>query len=561
MSAQNKVVVIGIDGGTFDIIRPLIQKGELPHLASLMATGSAAELMSTLPFVTPTAFSSIMTGVNPGKHSLFDFIYHSHASYDDGPLVNYTHIRTKTVWELLTDQEKCMILVTIPFTYPPPHVNGVVLCTGNMTEGELRTSPPELAQEVVDYLGGYEARMIREPNGVVTEELLDDALSYWHYQAEKSKQATLYLLRTRPWDLLMTVFVLTDRVQHYFWRYMDPTHPAYEPNSRVKYRQAIYDAYRKVDEAIGEILEAVPAESHVVVMSDHGFGPLHCVFSTNRWLQEQGLLHLRRQRSSWTVKTPSLERCMERIGLSTLSKRLPRSIGNIRVPMIASRLTPQGEAIDWTRTQAYATRWGISINLKSREPFGIVEPGPTYETLVEAIMQSLREIPDRYTADKPLFDLVARKEELYHGPYVGEAHDILMASSNTGVVLHKDPFLPEVLRDITPDDLGNGDHRREGILIMRGPSIEQGAQLSRPQLEDLAPTILYLMGLSIPDYMDGKVLTACLKPEVLKRQTVVLMPSISADRETSGLPDAQSGLNAEEEKRLREHLRSLGYLE
>lgn len=556
---DKKMVVFGIDGGTYHIMRPLMEKGCLPNLAALAANGVKSELSSTTPFVTPTAFTSFMTGVNPGKHGLFDFTSDSHRTYDNGPLVNSGNIKVKTLWDLLSKHGKRMNIITVPFTYPPTPLNGTMLCLGNVSEGRFRSYPPALAQEILDHIGGYEQRylkVIREPNGPPSEELLDEYIELCNYQLEKSKQAAMYLLRTHPWDFLMMVFVITDRFQHYFWRYMDPGHPAYDPLHGQKRGNLIADSYRKTDEAIGEILKLVPKEAHVMVMSDHGFGPLHYVFHTNRWLKEQGFLYLRRKKAKWVVSTPSLEKYLDKAGLLKIAKKLPGGIRNLRIPVIAKKSIPLVEAIDWTKTKAYATRWGININLRTREPFGIVEPGQDYEALVETIIKRIRKINDPKTGIS-LFDLVLRKEDIYHGQYLEEAHDILISSDNT--VLRKDPGGHATLRKITSSDLGNGDHRREGILMLNGPLIDSDGKPDNPQLEDLSPTILYLMGLPVPDYMDGRVLTSCIKRDVLERHPVVRVSSVSMHREETASGDRE--ISREDDMLTRQQLKNLGYIE
>lgn len=563
MNRRPKVVVIGLDGATFDVMRPLMESGDLPHLASLAKAGAAdAELTSTFPFVTPTAFSSFMTGVNPGKHGVFDFTQDAHGTYDAGPVVDYTHIRAKTLWELLSEHGRRSTLVTVPFTYPPIPFNGLMVSIGNMTEGRLSTYPAKLAEELVRNIGGYEerfCRVIREPDGVPSRMFADYFIDQTRYQTDKVKQATLYLMQAHPWDLLMTVFVITDRFQHYFWRHMDSTHPAHHPTRGAEYRHMIRDAYRQVDEAVGAILDAAPKDSHVIIMSDHGFGPLHYVFYTNRWLREHGLLEVHPQKTEWEIRSRPLERCLSRVGLGMVARRLPDVIGTIPIPTMGTR-TPSRRTervIDWSRTRAYATKWGLNINLKSREPQGIVKPSEEYEALVEMIIQKLRLVQDPKTG-KPLFDLVARKEDVYQGPYVGEAHDIVIAPNTVPTELEQNPLYPEAIREITPADLGNGYHRLEGILMMKGPMIAPHAKLGHPRLEDLAPTILYLMGLPIPDYMDGRVLASALRREVLDRYPVELVSATAHRREVAPSHRVES---VADDERIREQLKNLGYLD
>lgn len=333
MSGSGKVVVVGLDGGTLDVAGRLLRHGELPHLGNLRRTGVEGGLTSTIPFITPTAFASFMTGVNPGRHGIFDFKRDVHNPDDAAPLVNYTHIRTKTIWELLAEHGKRSLLVSVPFTYPPLPFDGVAVSVGNMTEGRLAVYPPELTEDVLAHIGGYDeafVRVMREPEERPTEALGDHYIRHVRYQTEKLTQVALHLMAAQPWDLLAIVFVITDRLQHYFWRFMDERHPAYEPRRATKYGGVIDDAYRLVDTSLGEILKGVPEDAHVVIMSDHGFGPLHYVFYANRWLQDRGLLHVRPASRSWRLETRPLARVLGRLGLSALAEAL-------RTPCATSR--------------------------------------------------------------------------------------------------------------------------------------------------------------------------------------------------------------------------------
>lgn len=153
--SNSKILVIGIDGGTFDIIKPMIEKGRLPNLASIMRDGISGELISTIPFLTSTAFTSFMTGVNPGKHRIFGFTSNSHVQYDDGSILNASHIGTETIWDILYKNKKRVLLVVVPFTYPPPKMNGAMIYTDVYSKGRIYTYPPGLQEDIRKVIGPY----------------------------------------------------------------------------------------------------------------------------------------------------------------------------------------------------------------------------------------------------------------------------------------------------------------------------------------------------------------------------------------------------------------------
>jgi len=211
------------------------------------------------------------------------------------------------------------------------------------------------------------------------------------------------------------------------------------------------------------------------------------------------------------------------------------------------------EIIDWSRTRAYATPWGLNVNLRSREPNGTVAPGREYEETVDALVAALQDVRVPGTGDR-LFDVVARRGEVYAGPFVDEAHDVMLAADTHPTEVHVDPLRPAALRAVTTDDLGNGYHRREGMLIMRGPQVLENEIVTGARIEDLAPTVLHLLGLPVPEYMDGRVLTSALRPEARARAAVARV-ACSPERNVAAA-DAAAAADA----LIRRQLRALGYL-
>ncbi|MEE8402962.1 MAG: alkaline phosphatase family protein [Candidatus Hydrothermarchaeaceae archaeon] len=276
---MGRVLVIGLDGATFDVMGPLVKEGKLPVIAGLMGKGTSGHLKSTIPFVTAPAWASFMTGKSPGKHGVFGFLDRKKNSYER-VLVDGSAIRAKTLWEILSDYGKKSIVVNVPMTYPPRKINGVLISgMGAPASGEFcypASARRELGDYRVDmdipYRPGREEEFLRD---------LDDL-------TEKRKIAVLDLLK-RDWDFFMCVFVGLDRVQHHFWKFTDPENPAYDEDMAHRFGSTISDYYQKMDGIIGEMIESA-GDATVALMSDHGFGQVHKVFNASNFLAGLGLL-------------------------------------------------------------------------------------------------------------------------------------------------------------------------------------------------------------------------------------------------------------------------------
>jgi predicted AlkP superfamily phosphohydrolase/phosphomutase len=368
------------------------------------------------------------------------------------------------------------------------------------------------------------------------------------------------LMRDKSWDFMMVHFLATDPVQHAMWRHMDASHPRHEPDS--PFRDAIQRIYQRADRAVGELLKELEADrlrsddTIVFCMSDHGFGPLHRVVNLNLLFLQKGLLRLKRNPVSGIRAalfhaglTPiQVYKWLSRLHLQSITSRVSKSTRNSVISKFLSF-----DDVDWSRTTAYSMghMGQVFINLKGREPHGIVEPGADYERACERVIEALRTM--RLPDGRPMLDQVIRKDELPSGPHTDDGPDLHLVMDGyrhisfplfaTGRAL-----LSEQIRG------DSGCHRRHGILIAHGPHIRAGASPRNPRIVDLAPTTLHLMGLDVPDDMDGRVLTEILTPTFREGHPV---------RATAAEVYARSGsmaFSAEEETELRLRLKGLGYL-
>ena len=283
-----KVFILGLDGATWKIIDPLIAKGELPNFEKLIKNGTRGILKSVLISASPSAWTSFATGCNPYNHGIFDFTYRKEGTYDPMPYTAKDRKRD-TLWEILSRMGKSVCVVNIPGTYPVDKVNGCMV-SGFPTPEERGdfTYQKNLLQELRNELG-EDFRI--QPKIPIQEE--KPFLDEMHEVTNYIFKATNYLMDNKPWDLFITVFMSADAVGHSFWRFMDKTHPEYDPNAPEEFKNAIFEVYKDFDKKIEQLQKKLDKDTTLMLVSDHGFGPLHHGVSINNWLLSEGYLALK----------------------------------------------------------------------------------------------------------------------------------------------------------------------------------------------------------------------------------------------------------------------------
>ena len=571
-----KLLIIGLDGATFDLIEPWAAAGDdssaplnsekgsagLPNLARLMREGAWGRLRSTVPPVTFPAWTSFMTGTGPGQHGVFDFSRRIPGTYQV-EFVNATHRRRPTIWRLLSDDGCRVGVMGVPATYPPEHLNGFQISgfDAPVAVGIDRSFvyPPALYDEIRREVGEYRTTDFQEVR----------IGPGWHRAAYHSLLEVLavkqdiaaYLLGREPWDCFMVLFGEADTASHHFWLYHDPASPRYDPAGAAEFGDAIRTVYRRLDEAVGA-LRALAPEAHVLIASDHGFGGAgdKAVY-INRRLAECGLLRFRRQ-SLVSVGAGAAKR---------LALQLPAGVQE-RVFRLAGPWAGALESrsrfagLDWAGTRAFSeeqnTNPGVWINMRGREPQGAVPPGE-YESARDAVIEALNTWRDPVTG-QAVVARARRREDVYQGPYVPEAPDIVIefaldAGYSYAVQGSGGRPGPAVRVLDRSEHLGakgrgmNGTHRPEGVLLLAGPHVRPGVHLHDARIIDVAPTVLHLLGLPVPSYMDGRVLTEAL--------TLTRIRLSFVGRREGGEGRPPTPYTPAEEAVVAARLRALGYLE
>jgi predicted AlkP superfamily phosphohydrolase/phosphomutase len=547
MIQSKHVLIIGVDGGTFSLIRPWAEQGYLPNLKRLLDGGVSRDLLSTFPPVTSPAWPSFMTGMNPGQHGVFDFIRPKGGNYD---MVNSTSIRQPTLWDWLSSAGRRVGVVNVPVTYPPHPVNGFMI-TGLLSPRNATISyPDDLIKRYEPELGPYRIAPDVQCKRGEEELFIADLMNL----EEVRGRYTLALLENEPWDVMAVVFGATDVGSHALWRFADETHPAHDPNTPENVKNGLRDIYAVVDAQIGRLVEATPSDTTIIVMSDHGFGPLHYTINLNLLLMEKGLMHLRRapftQLKAFLfrrgISPKRIYAWLEKVGLHHLASRVSKEQRNKVVGKFLSY-----DDVDWERTRAFSIGHvgQIYINTRGMQPYGSVEPGEETDTVRQEVIDALNGLRHPVTGE-PIVDRIILREEEFSGPYAMQGPDIQVVLDGYRCISF--PLFatsPELFTEQIRGD--SGCHRLEGIFIASGPGIRRGSTSGPAHITDVAPTVMYLLGLPIPAEMSGQPLQDILEEP---HEAIYASPN-------PRFPDAETGLMPSEENEIEERLRSLGYLE
>jgi predicted AlkP superfamily phosphohydrolase/phosphomutase len=541
----SKVLVIGLDGATWDLFAPWIEEGLLPNLARLRERGVWADLQSTIPPLTAPAWLTFQTGVNPGGHGFFDFTRYQPGSYDT-PVLSANDLTLPTLWRMLSDAGRRVIVINVPVTYPPELVNGLLI-SGMMTPNTRVqfTHPPELALELEQEVGRYPVfTPLRRVDLMGPRAFVDRLID----TIQRRAAAASYLMTHYPWDFFMVHFQSTDVVQHTLYPYLDSRHPLAKDTSPEE-REYVLRFYRVLDELLGQIFAAAGPGTLCVVMSDHGFGPQVKRIYLNRLLAREGLLALRSGELGLRALAAA-EAVVRRLDVFKLRRLMAARGAGDQLTRKARGLSQ----VSWAGTRAFALPgfvYGrLYVNLKGREAQGVVD-GEQYEGLRSTISQRLLAAIDPQDGQS-LFQKVLRREEVYSGPYLEVMPDLIAVPAEGYMI--SEAFRGDKLVDRAPSML-TGSHRPNGLLVVAGPGIRAGQHTTGTSIADLAPTILYALGVPIPGHMDGVVVREAFLPSYLYARPPSLRRGASAVEAVEAC-----AYTPQERDAIEERLRGLGYL-
>ncbi len=560
---MSRVLIIGLDGASPHLVRRW--RDDLPHLRRLITEGTSGTLWSTIPPRSVPAWYCFATGMNPAKLGVFGFSQRRPGTYDY-TFANFSYCRAPAFWEWLSERGTRVAVLFVPGTFPPRPVNGLLVSgwPAPLNRGNLvYTHPPELSRQIDRYLG--KPFQFDSPVPIARDNEAE-ALPERVRILEEHGQVAEHLLRTRDWDVAVVVFTPIDRASHQFWKHMDPAHPQHDPEQARIWGDALRDVYRAADVQMGKLLDLVGDEDWVFVVSDHGFGPTHRTFYLNEWLREHGYLVLHDEtavgRVGWRTRligrlaaplfwlneaSPTFRRLIDPFKKRALSNFLRDEYVRVKEKgLVRLNHLP----VDWSRTRAYCPdESSLYLNLRGRDPEGIVAPGAEAKQLLEEIEAGLAEIRHPETG-APVKVQVYRKEEIYFGPFLDDAPEAIIVMDD-----YRTDVMAEVgsgtLFDTRP--VRSANHTPDGLFIARGPGIPAGTSLDAALL-DIAPTVLHLVGVPVPAEADGRVLLPLFSPDSDPARRSVVYDSVG------GVLAAGEALTEEEQAQVEQQLRDLGYL-
>lgn len=536
------VYLIGLDGASPELVLSYTARGLLPTIGQLLREGLYGRLVSTLPPVSAPAWSSLVTGVGPGKHGIFGFRGRILGTYDVR-LLNGQDRVGRPVWRILSERGFQVGVLNVPLTYPPEPVSGFLVSGMDTPGGRVcYTYPAELMHALKTALGEY---LIELP--LFSEARRGDHEGIYRKIMRNLRNriaAVRYLWATYRPQFFVVNFRETDSIQHYFWD---------DPYGRV------LRVYQELDDFLGWLIGQLPEDTLLLVLSDHGFGPAgRRAVLLNRWLVQNGYIKIKR------VSTASKllgERAIAWLRACTpaMIRRLAQRVWPLGFER--ARIAPFYFLADWTSTRAYADEQQgmVWLNVAGREPYGVVTPGKEYDALVEEIRDSLSALCDPLTGVR-VFKGVYRREELYAGPMLERAPDLLVVPNDdppyrlatSPLASTGDVVLP-VEQTCGGFSVFQGTHRQHGLLIAWGNMVKKGDGPLEAQVTDITPTVLYAFDCPIPPGLDGRPLT-----EILTFQRSPAYEDAAEGDMLAGVDDLRA---REDDNTVLNRLRGLGYID
>jgi predicted AlkP superfamily phosphohydrolase/phosphomutase len=533
-----RTLVLGLDGATFRILDALADAGVMPFMGELRTRGMSATLMSTVNPLTPPAWTTIMTGRSPGNHGIYDFVRSEERGGAAFFALNTSRDRrVETIWDIASRQQRRVTTLNFVGMSPPRPIAGHSI-SGFVPHRHLKRAmwPPTLfdaLQQLPDF-NRRELAMDLDLEKKSIQGLPESDYESWialHRRREKQWfEIARWLMTHEPSDLTALVFDGVDKVQHVFWRYLDPDIYREEtatPDDR-RVRAMCLEYYREVDGYMRALVELAGRDTRLFVVSDHGFGPTWEVFYLNVWLAERGYL-------TWR-DAPDLDET----GALT-ANRVKSHIG----------------MLDWERTKAFClTPSSNGVTIRRAEAGGFGVRPEEYEPFRRRIADELLQWRDP-EGGEPVVTSVIPREEAYPGSMMEKAPDLLLTLRDHGFV-----SLLNADRPVRRRERILGTHRPEGVFLAIGPGIEPGRSETALDIVDVAPTVLYSLGLPVPSDLEGKVPARVFSPVFLRQRPVEKgAPTHPPDPFADVSEASQPPLGEEAEAEMVARLRALGYVE
>ncbi len=478
---MTRTILIGLDGATFDVLKPLWEDGTMPFLRSFVVRGVHAVLESVIPALTPSAWTSLITGQSPGTHGIFDFARITrNEKYLQYQMATSTDIQSETLWSIASRQGRKVATLNFPVMIPPQPIAGYSI-SGFAPWRHLRKAvyPPELYDTLTSIPGfspkelAFDIEQERKAIQVLDQKQYEDWIIFHIRREERWLEVVRYLLNHARCDILAVLFDGVDKLQHICWRFIDPALSSSDaaPWER-KARELCLAYFRRLDEILDELVNLAGPDTRIFIASDHGFGPTNEIFYVNTWLSQHGYL-------SWAPDVP----CDSEDKVMLDGTRSP------------------GALFDWTKTKVCSLSSGsngIYIRTANGSSQQGVRPGE-YEAFRQQLRLELLDFRDPNTGD-PVVRRALTREEAFKGPQMEHAPDLTLELRDGGFV--------SILRSRQPlkqREMVAGTHRPNGVFLGAGPGIRQNTSVPPFSIIDVATILLYSLGLPIPSDFEGRL--------------------------------------------------------
>ncbi len=537
---SKRAVIFGLDGATFTVLDHLIQHGALPTFQRVFGGGTRGILESSIPPLTPPAWTSLVTGRTPANHGIFNFLQYESKDSSFVRMVTSRAIRTETLWSMVNRHGVRACALNFVVHNPAPKIDGCCI-PGWVPWRWVKTQshPKGIIDTLRRTIPGFDVKEMAmnfsEEEKAISGTFHEDYEQWIDLHIRREKQwfsAWKHCLEHEPAGLYAIVFDGVDKLQHLCWPFLDP---AYAPRQRdEKYervRERCWDYFRLVDDFLRQTLEIVGPETHVFIASDHGFTGTHEILYINNWLEKQGYL-------TWAEGTP-------------IEEDESHELGAVR-PI-------QRRGFNFVHTRAYASFAscnGVFIPIRGERGREGVAP-EDYRRVRDQLADDLLHKCAHPETREPLVTRVWTREQAFPGAEGNaNAPDLTLELRDKGNV--------SVLRASTwykPRQQIMGCHHPDGIFGAIGPGIRAGTQAERLRLIDIAPTVLYALGLPIPSDLEGRVATGVFSQEYRDANPVrsgePTRPVNARDAGTGGEGDS----GGEEDPQVLMRLKALGYIE
>ncbi len=541
---MTRALVVGFDGALLHLCDRFIAEGRMPTLASIGESGASGELLSVNPYNSAVAWSSLMTGTNPGRHGVYDFVLPLNGDYGYRVATRRDR-RVPALWNRVSEAGGRVAVVNIPMTFPAEPVNGVMVSGMDAPGLDSRAVHPsshlaELRRSSPDYrIVSKAARDAAAGNFEAAERELDQVM-------RARARYVSSLISNRDFDLVIVNLEATDGAHHFFWQHHDPSHPRHDPALASKFGDTIGRVYSAADEELGRLIESYDPDT-VFVLSDHGgVGTSDWVVFMNDWLLRIGMLALDPKPVA-SVGQRLYGEAKNR--LSVPARQALRPIFG-KVLQKAKKAALYGD-FNWSMSSAYALMQpAVWLNMRGREPAGTVtdnEAGQVRADIIGAAAE-LR-LPDGIR----VFDDATPGDSLYVGDAPHSPDVIFELAAGMHIRSRNTMARPTHLGRLT--ELGtylpSGVHSPRGMISAAGRGIVRRGRVGPGHIYQVTPSILEILGIPAPA-LDGRPFDFVEPPPQPHGVAPAVVTSDAAQ---------EAYLNEEEEAEVLDRLRGLGYVD